>query len=243
MENTLKKGDFILVNKWKNKPERNGVILFVSPLLKDTLSSPLFVSRCIGLPGDTVRVNNDGYTINGHFFPLSPNTVCQYLIANSAADTFFKALKKLNIPVRNAQNRDKEILLSLTPFEEYSIREELPEDINRRFIKQETDEYSLIIPQRNRPYRITEECLVACTEAIVSESEKPVAIRDNKLFIDGRETEFFFFDQDYYWVLSDNTHEGIDSRHLGIIPANHILGTAWYCWFSQESEHLFKSVN
>lgn len=243
MENTLKEGDLIVVNKLKKLPERNQVILFSSPLRKDTVSSPLFLSRCIGLPGDTIQVNSDGYTINGRFFPLSPNAICQYTVDNSAADLFFKALDKLKIPIRNLQNGKSSILISLTPFEEYSIREELPEKINQAFLKQTTNAYSLIVPRKNRAYRLTEECLIACKEAISREAESPVAFRDDKLFLDGKETDFFFFEQDYFWVLSDNMNEGIDSRHLGFVPEENIVGTAWYCWFSPQTKRFFNPVN
>lgn len=242
MENTLQKGDFILVNKLHKKPERNQVILFESPLRKDTASSPLFLSRCIGLPGDTIQVNNDGYTINGHFFPLSPNAVCKYSVENALVEPFFNLLKQFSIPIRNLKNEENHVLISLTPFEEYTIREELSEESNQAFTKQTDGEYSLIIPQKNKPYRLTEECLIACKEAILCEAELPVAFRNNKLFLDGKETDFFFFKQDYFWVLSDNMNDGIDSRHLGFIPENNISGTAWCCWLSPQNKRFFKSV-
>jgi signal peptidase I len=44
-------------------------------------------------------------------------------------------------------------------------------------------------------------------------------------------------------MLSDNVNEAIDSRHLGFIPHDHIIGNAWFCWFSQDKEHFFKPVN
>lgn len=243
MEETLKQGDLIVVNKLKTKPDRNQVILFSSPLRKDSLYRPLFLSRCIGLPGDTIRVSSDGYTINGRFFPLSPHSLCRYQLDNSAVDVFFKTLHRLRIPIRNLQNEKTCMFLSLTPFEEYKIREELPETVNRGFLKQTTGDYSLIVPRRDRPYRLTREALIACKEAILCESKLPVAFRNDKAFIDGRETDFFFFQQDYYWVLSDHETEGIDSRHLGFIPAENIEGTAWCCWFSPRTKSFFKRIN
>lgn len=71
MEEALHKGDYILVNKipGKNKPVRGKVVLFTSPLSRDSADAPLFISRCIGMPGDTIRVSMDGYTINGQKIP------------------------------------------------------------------------------------------------------------------------------------------------------------------------------
>ena len=162
MEEALHKGDYILVNKipGKNKPVRGKVVLFTSPLSRDSADAPLFISRCIGMPGDTIRVSMDGYTINGQKIPRSPRSLCSYFITLSARETDGKA-----------------------------------------------------------------------------------SFRDGKLYLDGRETNFFFFRQDYYWVLSDNTNEAVDSRHLGFIPADHIVGNAWLCWYSPDKQRIFKPVH
>ena len=56
MAETLRKGDRILVDKLMGgrTPGRNRVVLFTSPLAKDSTDAPLFISRCIGMPGDTI---------------------------------------------------------------------------------------------------------------------------------------------------------------------------------------------
>jgi signal peptidase I len=243
MANTLTRGDFILVNKWDKQPERNEIVLFVSPLLKDTTTVPLFIGRCIGLPGDTIRVNQDGYTINGQLFPFSPNGISNYLISDSISDSFFNTLKRLQIPVRNLKQEKGYHQVSLTSFEAYQIRDELAEAADPYFIKQVSEEYSLIVPHKDRPYRLNHSSLATCKEAILREADKPLSFRNKKLYVDGKETDFFFFSQDYYWILCDNVKEGIDSRHLGFIPAENLLGTAWCCWFSQQKEHLFKLIH
>lgn len=114
MEEALHQGDYILVNKLPldGNPGRNKVVLFTSPLLKDTASSPLFLSRCIGMPGDTILVSNDGYEVNGKLLPHSPRSLNTYFITQKGADDFLKALQKLKIPVRNWKN---ETFVSLSP--------------------------------------------------------------------------------------------------------------------------------
>ena len=82
MQESLQPGDYILVNKLplKGIPERNQVVLFTSPLRKDSVSSPLFLSRCIGVPGDTILVSDEGYQVNGQLLPRSPHALSTYLI-------------------------------------------------------------------------------------------------------------------------------------------------------------------
>ena len=92
METTLHKGDFVLVNKFPfgNKPERRDIVLFTSPLRKDSLAAPLLISRCIGIAGDTIRVNANGYRINGEEYPHSPNTLNTYFMPNEGKAIYAK---------------------------------------------------------------------------------------------------------------------------------------------------------
>lgn len=245
MEEALHRGDYILVNKLSvpGNPGRNRVVLFNSPLLKDTANSPLFLSRCIGMPGDTIQVGNDGYRVNGRLIPHSPRSINTYFITNNIRDQFTKALTKLGITMRDANEEDFGISLRLTAFEEYQLREELSDDANVRFIKKPADSYTLVVPRKGHAHRLDEAALTACKEAIQTEAGSKAVFRDGKLYLDGRETSFFFFEQDHYWVLSDNTNESIDSRHLGFIPRSHIIGNAWFCWYSPDKQRIFKPVN
>ncbi|WP_075559792.1 signal peptidase I [Parabacteroides timonensis] len=245
MEVALHKGDYILVNKLplKDNPGRNRVALFCSPLLKDTVLKPLFLSRCIGMPGDTIRISNDGYRVNGKLIPHSPRSLNTYIVTQEAMDEVLTTLKKLNIPLRNLKEEPFGISFSLTSFEEYQLREELSENASVRFLKKPMESYELIVPQKGRAHRLDDAALTACREAIQTEAGEKAVFRDGKLFLDGREAAFFFFDQDYYWMLSDNANEAVDSRHLGFIPRDHIIGNAWLCWYSKDRQRIFKPIN
>ncbi len=244
MEEALHKGDYILVNKLQERenPGRNRVVLFTSPLRKDTLSAPLFLARCIGMPGDTIEISNEGYKINGVQLPPSPRALSTYFVAQNGVSDFLNAAKKLNIPIRDRVIEPYGFTLSLTTFEEYQIREELDDDANGRFLQSKTSTYTLVVPRKDRAYRLNETTLNACKEAILKETGNRAVIRDGKLYLDGKETLFFFFKQDYYWMLADNTNESVDSRHLGFIPSSHIIGNAWFCWYSTDKQHFFKPV-
>jgi signal peptidase I, bacterial type len=104
------------------------------------------------------------------------------------------------------------------------------------------DNVKLVVPQKGRPYRLDETNINFCKNAIVNEAGYKARFHDGKLYLDGRETTFFFFKQDYYWMLSDNVDEAIDSRHLGFIPSGNIIGTASFIWLSKTPERIFKLV-
>ena len=148
----------------------------------------------------------------------------------------------MKIPVRDLKNEAFGITISLTTFEEYKLREEFTEEINTRFVCRKIEPYELVIPQKDRAYRLSEYNITACREAILRETDGTAEFRDGKLYLDGRETSFFFFHQNYYWFLSDNINEAIDSRHLGMIPENHLIGKAFFCWLSKDKQQMIKRI-
>ena len=245
MREALREGDFILVNKAKGWgiPSRGGVTLFTSPLARDSADSPLFISRCIGMPGDTIRVSAKGYTVNGREIPRSPRALGGYFMPLEGKGALLDALSRLRIPARELREEPLGCTLRLTTFEEFQLREELPEETARLLRTGPTDEYTLIVPRKERAYPLDEAALTACKEIILRETDGKADIRDGKLYLDGRQTNFFFFKQDYYWMLSDNAEEAVDSRHLGFIPADLVVGQAWICWYSADRRRVLKPVN
>lgn len=245
MEQALLNGDYVLVNKlpMEGNPGRNRVVLFSSPLIRDSLQAPLFVSRLVGMPGDTVTVENNSYLINGKQIPKSPFTLATYFISKDMETVFKGLLSKLSVPVREWKSEPFGFTLCLTAFEEYKIREELSPGMNGHFVQEKSEEYNVIVPKKGRAYRIDEVSLKACREIILHETSGKALFRDGKLFLDGKETNFFYFKQDYYWVLSDNIKQSVDSRHLGFIPADHIIGNVWFCWKSEDPERTFKTID
>lgn len=245
MAEALKAGDYIVVNKWSKAPaERRGkVVLFRSPLRRDSLDRPLFLGRVLGVPGDTIVVKSDGYAINGQEIPYAPQALSRYFITIDAKETLLRQMEKLGIPVRELQEESFGCTVSLTTFEEYQLRSELPSSISGHLVSEQTTSYGLVVPRKGRAYRLDETALICCREIIEQESGGKAQFKGGKLFLDGRETTFFVFQQDYFWILADNSQEGIDSRHLGLIPADQVIGHAWFCWYSKDKQRRFKWIH
>lgn len=244
MQDTLQPGDFVLVNKvpQKNNPGRNRVVLFASPLLKDKDNQPLFVGRCVGMPGDTLEVTAEGYLINGSFLPRPPQALNEYLIEGALTEKFSKITHDLKIPRRKREVKDCDLYTILTSFEEYLIREELTPEENALFKQLIPETYRLVLPQKNNPYPLDSSTIEVFKNAILSEVGEGALFSDGKLFIQGKEKASFTFRQNYYWLLSDNSIEAVDSRYLGVIPQDHIKGNVWLRWFSKQQKQWFKFI-
>lgn len=99
-----------------------------------------------------------------------------------------------------------------------------------------------MIPAKDSLYRIDSISLLICREAILTEYGNRASIRDGKLYVDGRHTRYLFFRKNYYWMLSDNEDEAVDSRHFGLIPETRIEGNVWFRWYSNDRKKLFKRI-
>jgi signal peptidase I len=233
MEEALHKGDYVLVNKLSagKRLNRNEIIIFKSPLLRDRDRRPLIVSRCVALPGDTIHVGSAGYTINGVLYPRPPQSLASYTVRREIREPFVKLLTKMNIPIREPQEPGEIPVFILTPFEEYQIREEMSEKVNKLFVRKKTESYLLVVPRKGETYRLNQGFLIAGREAMLAESAQEIIFPGKQLSPDGTETETFTFGKDYYWALSDNTEDAVDSRHVGFISADHIIGKVWFRWF------------
>jgi signal peptidase I len=245
MEKTLHKGDCILVNKLpiKGNPEKGRSVLFSSPLQQDTLHAPLLLGRCIAMPGDTIVAEGDGYFINGRLLPNSPRTYNTYIIDNSVEVNFMKVLHNLNIPLRDRKIAPNAFFLKLTLSEESGLRQQMDTETSDGFRIYKNECYTLVVPRKGIAYRLDTTALTACKDAISRETKNMARFDKGKLYLDGRETSFFYFDEDYYWILSDNSADAVDSRHLGFIPRSHIVGNILFCWYSKDKQHFFKRVN
>jgi signal peptidase I len=241
---TLKVGDCVLVNKTKfgGNPGRNRLILYYSPLRRDADNPPVFAGRCVGMPNDIVQMGADGFRINGSLLPNMPLMQPTYRIRKNIKYDILTAMEILNIPMRDVREDSLNLIMRLSLREKELLVNNISKALHLEMIENRETDYEFVIPRKSKALMINPVTLTVCREAILSEAGETAVIDSNKLFINGIETKTFFFDKDYYWVLSENESEGIDSRHLGLIPAENIIGNIWYCWYSKDPTHRFKLI-
>lgn len=244
MGDPLKAGDYVLVDKIKSKPDqnRNRLLLYKSPLRRDVAKPPLFVGRCIGVPGDVIQMGNYGFRVNGRLLPDAPMMQPMFRIHRDIKVPLLHTLEALNIPFRQLREDSTGIILRMSQREKEVLISNLSKVVNIEMIEDFTLEYEFVIPAKGKTIVLNEIALLVCQEAILNETGPTAVIHEGKLVIQGEEKSSFTFNNDYFWILSENETEGIDSRHLGLIPHDHIIGTIWYCLYSKDSDNRFKRI-
>ena len=241
---TLNAGDYILVNKMKigNNPGRNRLVLYKSPLRSDASKPPVFAGRCIGVPGDIIQIGEDGFRVNGQLLPNAPMMQPTFRINKNIKESLLSTLDSLRIPLRSIREDSVSLTLLMSLREKELLVRNLSDVVTMEMITEPFAGYEFAIPRQGTFFDINEITLMVCKEAIMNEAGDAALIRDGKLYIKGEERTSFIFSKDYFWILSENETGGIDSRHLGLIPKDHITGNIWYCWHSKNSARRFKKI-
>jgi len=218
--------------------KRNDVVLFNNPNESERPldKRSLLLSRCVGLPGDTVSVMNGQYFINGKEYISSPDMIESYSFGPLYIDTVKTLLKQLDIPERKTNITGDTILpFYLSKVELYLINENLDYPKDLYLSAKDTVGYRFIIPYKGMDIKLNPENSVLYEQAINFEMNKAAnkikaSLKKEKI---AENTNYTFID-DYYWMLCDNTIESIDSRILGFIPHKSVIGQVSMIWYSKK---------
>ncbi|MDR3218941.1 MAG: S26 family signal peptidase, partial [Dysgonamonadaceae bacterium] len=81
------------------------------------------------------------------------------------------------------------------------------------------------------------------------ETDRPVRLRDGKLYLGDRVLYDYTFQMNYYFMAGDYIFDSRDSRYWGLLPEDHIVGKAAVIWQSKDMltkkrrwNRIFKAV-
>jgi len=214
-----------------------------------------YVKRVIGMPGDTLSVQDKLVTINGDPLPLGRGMQQYWTVTKSDARYQIprrrmeemgisevrrtdraETVRVLATPEGAEQMRQRSWVRSIEPYildsDEY---DELMYPSGRGYTP---DNYGPVhIPAKGTTVKLTDQNWALYRPAIVRyEGHAAQQMTDSTFAIDGARTSTYTFQQDYFFAMGDNRDNSQDSRFWGFVPMNHVVGKAVLTYFSWDHE-------
>jgi signal peptidase I len=228
------------------KPEninRGDVIAYHSPEVSDVKikNKPVYISRLIAVPGDTLMIDDKTIYINGKQFDTPGEQYFKYRLSTKT-DFHLEQLSNFSVykPVEIVKNMAWEFHSTpetaaeiarldnvITIRRLQALSDKKAESIfpQSMFISWNDDNYGpLIIPSAGQPIDLNYKNYKLYQRLISVYEGHDFYIRSRKISIDGKNSSRFVPQKDYYFVIDDMRDAGKDSRHIGFLPDNHIIG-------------------
>ncbi len=221
-----------------------------------------YVKRAIGLPGERLRISGDTVYINGKAVPEPENVQYNYIIPVNGP---ISAEKWHDLGVREEDHGGMPSRNEMAGFSYYDVpltaamkaeietwREVIgplqresqsglfdlggifPLDADYGWTR--TDMGELWIPRRGVTLHLTPDNYPLYERVIRTYEGNDLTMRDGKIFINGKEQEYYTFKMDYYWMMGDNRDRSADSRYWGFVPEDHIVGSPLFIIASFDQE-------
>lgn len=230
--------------------QKNDIIVFNTP---EEIDRPLdkrslLISRCVAIPGDTVLISEGDYYLNSKEYVYVPTKIDQYHSQMNRFPELLRLAQEIDIPLRGEIMRGDTVFFSLNRYNAFMLKQSAGDSSFVRMNKDISKQLAFIIPSKGRKVSLTEKNIKIYRKTIESEMGQRAQFKEEGVYIDGTQMGVYTFQDNYYWVLSDNTIEGLDSRTLGFIPFKNVVGRAALVLYSADEDEFrddrfFKTIN
>ena len=197
------------------------------------------------------NISNESYqALLPYIHGIYSNERDNFIVISPAAGIPVEVPRKLRLKMSEILESQKELLLTIAEAEGLNKVMEL-DSIVRQVNRSKTPNTSffpnhlpydwnednfgpIVLPKAGTSVNLTLQNLPLYKKIIREYEKNLLEVKDGEIFINGKETTQYSFQQDYYWMMGDNRHRSEDSRYWGFVPEDHIVGKPVLIWFSIE---------
>jgi len=218
-----------------------------------------YIKRCIGMPGDSLQIIDTQVYINGKAAENPTNLQYKYLMYPNGVNINKEKLVEWGIsPNYDIDEQRGVFILTLSNAELDKVQSLDPKIKLERVQNQAggafphsnisknwtVDDFGPIyIPQKGATTKLTPENIAFYQRIIEVYEGNTFQRKVNTFFINGKQSDSYTFQQDYYWGMGDNRHSSEDSRYWGYVPHDHIVGKPLFIWFSTTDGDFRNGIN
>jgi signal peptidase I len=228
-----------------SKIKHDDLIAFNYPIVdnKPIDRHSILLSRCVGLPGENIRLQGTKLYINNGEMERPVDVSICYRFPIKEKDKIENLLKAGCISQRIYQEKDFSYVY-LTKYEYIYLTKRQKNKITElKSCSSSFDEKTILIPYKDFRIELNDSSFNTWG-ALINKYEGVRLIRTESGHFrkNGKEADFYIFKQNYYWMLND--HQGYidDSRSFGPVPESHIIGKACLIFFSPETKRFLQKI-
>lgn len=220
-----------------------------------------YVKRCVGLPGDSLRIAASEVFVNGKPLGDIPGLQNVYYVQTNGSPISLKSFEEMgianyDIQTYNTNNNNMVYRLPLTKKNYDRIKgmqnvtgmvQEIADEVNPGIFPHDPAAYPwnednfgpLWIPKKGATVSVSLRSLPLYRDIIERYEGNRLDVRDGVIYINGEPADSYTFKMDYFFMMGDNRHNSLDSRFWGFVPEDHIVGKPRFVLISTNREKKF----
>ena len=222
-------------------------------VFEDPVGDGVMIKRCMGTPGDTIRIVNGVVYINNRLHRENKGLLLYSRVSVSNRQNAIKGLDSLGInnpsffsPASGTDHFSLYLTLeeadkaSLLPWvTSVAIEKERPDTAWRVYPGHESfnwniDNYGpIVLPAEGMKMVLTAETWILYGRLINLFENAEIKYDRGQFFMEGNQVTDYTFRKNYYFMLGDNRHDSRDSRYYGPVPGDKIICRATMILFSK----------